>query len=202
MEHSKSSTCSSSVASTQESARIGGNSGGLSTQSILVDCESKQGKDGKTFKSPMWKHFTHLVVNNEEKAQCNYCKKIFVGKSSYGTSHLKQHFDRCLRRKAVGGDIRQMILKTDSKGNFNSIAFNEKQGMEKLAKMIILHDYPLSMVGHRGFRDFTTTIQPLFKCPCRNNVKKHILNIYREERDKVMKLIENNDSGVAITTDM
>ena len=202
MAHSQSSTCSSSVASTQESTPIGGNSGGLSTQSVPVYCESKQGKDGKTFKSPMWKHFTHLVVNNEEKAQCNYCKKLFVGKSSYGTSHSKQHFDKCPRRKAVGGDIRQMILKIDSKRNVNSGAFNEKQRMEKLAKMIILHDYPLSMVEHRGFRDFTTTIQPLFKCPCRNTVKKHILNIYREERDKVMKLIENNDSRVAITTDM
>ena len=202
MAHSQSSTCSSSVASTQESAPIGGNSGGLSTQSIPVDCESKQGKDGKTFRSPMWKHFTHLVVNNEEKAQCNYCKKLFVGKSSYGTSHLKQHFDRCPRRKAAGGDIRKMILKTDSKGNVNSSAFNEKHGIEKLAKMIILHDYPLSMVEHRGFRDFTTTMQPLFKCPCRNTMKKHILNIYGEERDKVMKLIENNDSRVAITTGM
>ena len=55
---------------------------------------------------------------------------------------------------------------------------------------------------HRGFRDFTTTIQPLFKCPCPNTVKNHILNIYGEEMDKVMKLIENNDSRVAITTDM
>ena len=178
MAHSQSSTCSSSVASTQESTPIGGNSGGLSTQSVPVDCESKQGKYGKTFRSPIWKHFTHLVVNNEEKAQCNYCKKLFVGKSSYGTSHLKQHFDRCPRRKAAGGDIRQMILKIDSKGNVNSGAFNEKRGIEKLTKMIILHDYPLSMVEHRGFRDFTTTIQPLFKCPCRNTVKKHILNIY------------------------
>ena len=33
-------------------------------------------------------------------------------------------------------------------------------------------------------------------------MKKHILNIYGEERDKVMKLIENNDSRVAITMDM
>ena len=31
---------------------------------------------------------------------------------------------------------------------------------------------------------------------------KHILNIYGEERDKVMKLIENNDSRVAITMNM
>ena len=67
-----------------------------------------------------------MVVNNEEKAQCNYCKKLFVGKSSDGTSHLKQYFNRCPRIKAAGGDIRQMILKTDSKGNVNSGAFNEK----------------------------------------------------------------------------
>ena len=50
----------------------------------------------------MWKHFTHLVVNSEEKAQCNYCKKLFVGKSSYGTSHLKQHFDSVLEEKQLG----------------------------------------------------------------------------------------------------
>ena len=98
MAHSQSSTCSSSVASTQESAPIGGNSGGLSTQPVPVNCESKQEKDGKTFRSPMWKHFTNMVVN--------YCKKLFVCKSSYGTSHLKQHFDRCPRRKSTGGDIR------------------------------------------------------------------------------------------------
>ena len=59
-----------------------------------------------------------------------------MGKSSYGTSHLKQHFDRCPRRKEAGGDIRQIILKNYSKGNVNSGAFNEKQGIEKLAKMI------------------------------------------------------------------
>ena len=79
MAHSQSSTCSSSVARTLESSPIGGNLGGLSTQSVPVDCESKQRKDGKTFRSPMWKHFTHLVVNNEEKAQCNYCMKLFCG---------------------------------------------------------------------------------------------------------------------------
>ncbi|XP_052197185.1 zinc finger BED domain-containing protein RICESLEEPER 2-like [Diospyros lotus] len=68
--------------------------------------------------------------------------------------------------------------------------------------MIIMHDYPLSMVEHSGFKDFTSTIQPLFKCPSRNTLKNDIMRIYSEERNKVMSLIENVDNRVAITTDM
>ena len=65
-----------------------------------------------------------------------------------------------------------------------------------------MHDYPLSMVEHSGFKDFTSTIQPLFMCPSRNTLKNDIMRIYNEERDKVMSLIENINSRVAITTDM
>ncbi|XP_039051009.1 zinc finger BED domain-containing protein RICESLEEPER 2-like [Hibiscus syriacus] len=68
--------------------------------------------------------------------------------------------------------------------------------------MIIVHEYPLSMVEHHGFRKFVSGLQPLFKVPSRNTVKTDILKIYEFERQRTMKLLGRNTSRVAITIDM
>ncbi|KAJ9542939.1 hypothetical protein OSB04_029445 [Centaurea solstitialis] len=68
--------------------------------------------------------------------------------------------------------------------------------------MIIIHEYPLSIVEHHGFRKFVGGLQPLFKVPCRNTIKSDIFKIYDFERQKTFKMLEKNTSRVAITTDM
>ncbi|CAH9097888.1 unnamed protein product [Cuscuta europaea] len=95
-----------------------------------------------------------------------------------------------------------MVLKTNSKGDVCHASYNEGEGRITLAKMVILHEYSLSIVEHKGFREFTSTIQPLFKCPSRNSLKSDILKVYAEERCKVLNLLEGNDCRVAVTTDM
>ncbi|CAN1794461.1 hypothetical protein LINPERHAP1_LOCUS20305 [Linum perenne] len=40
--------------------------------------------------------------------------------------------------------------------------------------MIILHEYPMCIVDHIGFRRFVFIIQPLFHCPTRNTIKGDI----------------------------
>ncbi|GJW36627.1 zinc finger BED domain-containing protein RICESLEEPER 2-like protein [Tanacetum coccineum] len=62
--------------------------------------------------------------------------------------------------------------------------------------------YPLSIVDHVGFRNFTKAIQPLFNCPCRNTLKNDILKLYNQQKDQVIKGIETNKSRVDITADM
>ncbi|CAN1853369.1 Putative AC9 transposase [Linum perenne] len=68
--------------------------------------------------------------------------------------------------------------------------------------MIVLHEYPLAIVDHFYFRKFLSVIQPLFKCPSRNTIKRDIFNIYKSEKIDLKRLIEANDSRVAITSDM
>ncbi|XP_075481261.1 zinc finger BED domain-containing protein DAYSLEEPER-like [Primulina tabacum] len=70
-------------------------------------------------------------------------------------------------------------------GTYN---FNQDHGRAELANMIILHEYPLSMVDHVGFR--------------RNTIKNDIMKVFEYERDKTMKLLESNASRIALTTDM
>ncbi|GJT89186.1 zinc finger BED domain-containing protein RICESLEEPER 2-like protein [Tanacetum coccineum] len=99
-------------------------------------------------------------------------------------------------------DIRQRILAGNSQSDLINYVYNEKDGRNALAKMVILHEYPLSIVDHTGFKSFTRTIQPLFKCPSRNTLKSDIIKLYGEQKNQVIKDIENNQSRVAITSDM
>ncbi|CAL5407655.1 unnamed protein product [Camellia sinensis] len=45
-------------------------------------------------------------------------------------------------------------------------------------------------------------LQPLFKIPSRNTIKSDILKIYKNEKEKIMRLVQSNQIKMAITTDM
>ena len=68
--------------------------------------------------------------------------------------------------------------------------------------MVILHEYPLSIVDHIGFREFVASLQPMFKLVTRNTLKSDILRIYDNEREKALKMMDKNGSRMTITIDM
>ncbi|XP_048559616.1 zinc finger BED domain-containing protein RICESLEEPER 2-like [Triticum urartu] len=68
--------------------------------------------------------------------------------------------------------------------------------------MIVLHEYPLSIVDHTGFRRFVSALQPLFSMVTRNTIRKDILYAYKVERKKAIEYMAANRSRVAITTDL
>ncbi|CAH9089409.1 unnamed protein product [Cuscuta europaea] len=198
-------------ASTQDSIGINGGTGSqsLPVENSTVD-ESRQMEETKQQdviehkgkkRSPWWDFYDVVVVNKATKAKCKACNKVLGGESRNGTTHLKEHYHRCPCRR-VGGDIRQMVLKGNSKGDLSHGSFNNGEARLALAKMVIIHEYPLSIVEHRGFRDFTVTLQPLFKCPSRNTLKSDVMKVYAEEKCKVIHLLEECDCRVAITTDV
>ena len=68
--------------------------------------------------------------------------------------------------------------------------------------MIILHEHPLSIVDHIGFKKYSTSLQPLFRMVSRNIIKKDILSIYEKEREKSKHEIDKNQGRISITIDM
>ncbi|CAL2267097.1 unnamed protein product [Prunus armeniaca] len=84
-------------------------------------------------------------------------------------------------------------------GSYN---FDHDHARRTLTNMIILHEYPLSMVDHIGFKMYSNALQPLFKVCSRNTIKKDIFKVFEVEREKTMKLLDTNRSRIAITTDM
>ena len=103
--------------------------------------------------------------------------------------------------------MRQQVLikqqnKVDETMSLNTYQFDQVRVRNKLARMVILHEYPLSIVDHIGFREFVADLQPMFKLVTRNTLKSDILKIYDNEREKSLKMTDKNGSRMAITTDM
>ena len=86
--------------------------------------------------------------------------------------------------------------------SLNTYQFDQVRVRNKLARMVILHEYPLSMVDHIVFKEFVADLQPMFKLVTRNTLKSDILKIYDNEREKILKMTDKNGSRMAITTDM
>ncbi|XP_062001713.1 zinc finger BED domain-containing protein RICESLEEPER 1-like [Rosa rugosa] len=144
-------------------------------------------------KAAVWDNFEVKVIKGEEKAICKHCGKILSAKSSNGTNSLNLHVKSCKGLKPQS---------TRSEGTVIFGYFDESNAKTELANMIILHEYQLSMVEHLGFRRYSNALQPSFRVPCRNTIKKEIMKIYEFEKEKTMKLIHMNRSRIAITTDM
>ncbi|KAE8658624.1 hypothetical protein F3Y22_tig00116971pilonHSYRG00993 [Hibiscus syriacus] len=153
----------------------------------------------------VWDHFKKEKINNEWKAICNHNKNKFNGKSKNGTSHLRDHIRRCKKRVQV--DIRQQVLvanqkKLDGKLTIGLFSFNQDVSSKELSKMIIMHEYPLSIVDHSHFRKYCSSLQPMFEMPTRNTIKRDILDLYEKEKRNMLSKLEANEGKIAITTDM
>ena len=171
---------------------------------IISEAEVEHnGTPRRNLRSVMWNHFKRQKINGEYKCVCNYYGKRLGGKIKSGTKHLHDHFKICpLRRQK---NVKAMLKATktvEGKVKIDTYSFDQESSQRELANMIILHEYPLSMVEHIGFRRFLSSVQPLFKVVSRNTIKNDILMIYDYEKSKTMSLLESNESRIAITTDM
>lgn len=134
--------------------------------------DSKLNELGTKRRSEVWNHFDLKKINGAIKAYCRYCLEKLVGDSNFVTSHLKKHYMKKHHKKE---NIKQKILESNfNKGHpeLSSYNFNHEIAKKELAIIIIMHEYPLSMVDHVGFKRYSSTLQPLFKVPCRNTIKK------------------------------
>ncbi|CAN1320638.1 Putative AC transposase [Linum perenne] len=68
--------------------------------------------------------------------------------------------------------------------------------------MIIIHEFPLSVVNYVGVRRFIRSLQPAFKIVSRNTIKSDIIKVYNEGKTHIMIELERTMSRVAVTTDM
>jgi len=155
-------------------------------------------------------HFTLEVGDDVDKAICKYCKKALGGSSKNGTKHLRDHQRSCpmKRYRNIAQDFAQKKLKvensTDQKGKLScgNPVYDEEEVRRELCNMVIMHEYPLAMVDHLGFRRYSKALNPTFKMISRNTLKKDIIKIFEYEKSKTMKLLGSIKSKVAITMDM
>ncbi|KAL4368459.1 hypothetical protein GQ457_05G016610 [Hibiscus cannabinus] len=68
--------------------------------------------------------------------------------------------------------------------------------------MIILHNYPLAMVEHVGFKIFFRNLQPLFELVTCNKVEADCMEIYAKEKQKVYEIFDKLPGKISVSADI
>jgi hypothetical protein len=101
--------------------------------------------------------FDQVIVVGRQKAKCHWCKKILIRGSKFGTNHLRCHLNICASCQVRKG-LQQATLKLGKNENgivvVEKYVFDQQVARKQIALMICVHEYPLSMVDHIGFRKF------------------------------------------------
>ncbi|KAK5841233.1 hypothetical protein PVK06_010142 [Gossypium arboreum] len=142
--------------------------------------KAKRNKQRKLW-SAVWEHFDRFEVKGKQVARCKDCRKECTGSIKSGTTHLKNHLDRCPAKKKQNQE-RQLIFPAYT--NERSSTFDKERSCFKLAKMIIKHRSPLDMVDQEFFKNFVKDMQPGFEFQLKE-ILFYINQIYKEEKKKL-----------------
>jgi len=160
----------------------------------------------RKLRSEVWKDFDLINVSGVWKAKCKWCKKHLGGETRNGTTHLKNHIavcqDRATRKGLTQSTLKLSANPQDGTVTLEKYVFDQDVARKELALMIIVHEFPLSMVDYVGFRKFCVALQPAFKVVSRNTIRKDILDMYQVQKQSMVNYIKKLSSRVAITTEL
>ncbi|KAI4323070.1 hypothetical protein L6164_022706 [Bauhinia variegata] len=194
-------------------------------------------KKPKRLTSVVWEHFERVRKADTCYAVCRHCGKKLSGSSNSGTTHLRNHLMRCLKR--TNHDVSQLLAakrrkkdnnvnlgnitfdgqrkeeymkpaiikfepehKRDEIINYGSSKFDQERSQIDLARMIIMHGYPLAMVEHVGFRVFVKNLQPLFDFVPNSSLEFSCIEIYGKEKAKVYDMINKLHGRINVSAEM
>ncbi|KAH9624568.1 hypothetical protein KSS87_023854 [Heliosperma pusillum] len=198
----------------------------LSTEhpnSLVPAPDAQPGKRRKK-KSIVWEHFTIETVSAGcRRACCKVCKQSFAystGSKVAGTSHLKRHIAKgtcpvILRQqeknqlspylpKSGGtetGSVQQPKRRYRTSGS-PYLIFDQDRCRHEIARMIIMHEYPLHMVEHPGFVSFVQNLQPRFDMVSFNIVQGDCVATFLREKQTLQKFVEGIPGRICLTLDM
>ncbi|CAN0910039.1 Zinc finger BED domain-containing protein DAYSLEEPER [Linum grandiflorum] len=179
----------------------------------LMIPDSQPSNKRRRRRSVVWEHFTVEAVNDVcKRAFCKQCRQSFAYKTGAkvaGTSHLKRHIAKGKCLALLRGDAGTEPLKV-RRSRYRSptsaatyIAFDPDHARQQIAKMIILHDYPLHMVEHPGFLSLIHSLHPQFgDAMSFNTIHGDCIATYLKEKQNVMKFIQGIPGRVSLTLDM
>ncbi|KAF6145464.1 hypothetical protein GIB67_032587 [Kingdonia uniflora] len=173
-------------------------------------------KKTKRLTSAVWNDFERVKRGDIMVAICNHCTKKLSGSSTSGTSHLRNHLKRCLYRSNPEMSQQPLALQQEKKDGTNDLrnfkfvqepdplarSFDPERSRFDLVRMIILHEYPMGMVEHAGFRRFVGNLQPSFQIMSCNNAQADCIQIFMKEKQKVYEMLDKVPGKISLTADI
>ncbi|KAJ4723458.1 Zinc finger BED domain-containing protein [Melia azedarach] len=125
---------------------------------------------GRKNQSKIWEEMTKFTgEDGRDFARCNLCNKVFDGSSKKGTTHLKNHLERC-RRKRNNNGVEDADKSMDQTTNLTSSPVIEGKSVT---------DFIKSYFHEGGF--LTSDWDPLVL----KSRKVEILQVFEEEKKKL-----------------
>jgi hypothetical protein len=175
-------------------------------QPSLPEHSSATQRRPRPLKSEVWNHFKKIMIGNIEKVECLHCGQKLSAASKNGTSHLMDHIKVRCSKKDVTISVHQQLLnysrKLDGTARVENHNFSQDVTRKELANMVILHEYPLSIVDHIGFKRYSASLNPNFKLITRPTLRSDIMKMFVSEKAMLRKFFERHVGRISITTDM
>ncbi|CAA7025804.1 unnamed protein product [Microthlaspi erraticum] len=171
-------------------------------------------------KSMVWEHFTIETASpGSTKACCKHCRKSFAyitGQKLAGTSHLKRHIQLgiCPMSRETHSQLPPTSETKDPtttcppkkrprlSAPYMNVPLNQDRCYNEMAKMIIMHEYPLHMVEHSGFTGFVQALRPQFTMASFNTIHADCVTMYLSEKQKLSDFITEIPGRVNLTVDL
>ncbi|KAM0864305.1 hypothetical protein ACQ4PT_044011 [Festuca glaucescens] len=172
-------------------------------------------------KSLVWEHFTiEDAAGGATRACCKLCKQTFAyssGSKIAGTSHLKRHITlgSCPKIKSQEHKIAlASTIGTDNDGDgtverrskrryrytgYANASFDQDRSCSYLAKMIILHDYPLHIVQQPTFTAFIDSLQPRFRVADVDTMEGEVYAVYQREKEGLLQAFSTMPGRISLT---
>ncbi|XP_076905210.1 zinc finger BED domain-containing protein DAYSLEEPER-like, partial [Bidens hawaiensis] len=188
------------------------------SESPKVDSQTNSKRRRK--KSIVWEHFTIETIDAGcTRARCMQCKKSFAyisGSKLAGTSHLKRHIALGIcPMSQVNNKSDQIvpftplpinILQDDSvisrKRSKSTSGSTSSPFHHDIAKMIIMHEYPLTIVQNPAFLKFVKSFQPEFPVLSLEAIERDCVGLYQRERQQLLNLVSSIRGQVNLSLDM
>ncbi|XP_044465415.1 zinc finger BED domain-containing protein RICESLEEPER 1-like [Mangifera indica] len=136
-------------------------------ETVNADVEKLPSTKRRKLNSKVWKEFTKYKEDGIEWAICKHCERKFNGSSKKGTTHLKNHLERCHRRNRNPGEgasvetndliaptvVKEKSVIDEELNNLDAARIIIKYGFSslKFIKADILHVYKEEKEKLRGY---------------------------------------------------
>ncbi|KAJ4723513.1 Zinc finger BED domain-containing protein [Melia azedarach] len=162
-----------------EGREIDGNQGNNVEMNIVMNHQPGVGNSSgssnrRKKQSKVWEEMTKFTGEEDGRdwARCNHCGRKFDGSSKKGTTHLKNHLERCRRKRNNGGEDAHISM--DQTTNLTSAVVNKEKSVIDLLKDCF-----------DEYGEPTECWDPFVL----NSRKVEILQIYEEEKKKLCTVL-------------
>ena len=145
-----------------------------------------------------------FLIKWQGKGSVQLLSEKLSGALTSWTNHLQRHSVRCLAGSSTNTPATQGFLGFTSSAqttNNQVWTFSQDKTQENLAKMIILHEYPFSIVEHKGFIEFMQSAQTKFIMPGCKTIRSDCVKMFQNMKiDQIARVTWA--SHIALTTNL